>query len=390
MKNIIKIFVCLIFSAVIINCGGGSESKTSPEEVPGTALSGKATCTADPGETVLCGTIYAADGVTPLAGAEVRSTSISKVMTKGVADSNNCYSDSEGNFSCILPAGTTGSHSFVIVFPGLTKTFTDTIEDGVNSYGDITTEASTSAKWVVVPGTWDGVQVLLAQLKGCTLCDSYGNPFVEATMDPADAESSDECIEKGLLVLDDYDSSSPYYVSTYLTGSSFLSDSALFINCDALSDDWGDGDSLVTAVKTFNNNGGHVYFSDLSDAWLTESFPGAINFGGNFTSSGTVTGNVLHSGLAGYIGSTINIEFDLSVWTVIDNVESFVTKYIEADVTSVSSSVTGVRPITVGWQPNSSSGRVFYTSYHVEGASSGSAQEKALKYLILNVDYLSK
>jgi len=54
---------------------------------------------------------------------------------------------------------------------------------------------------VVVPGIFDGVQVLLAELKGCTLTDPDGGMYTSAIV-PAQARGSADCENKGLIVLD--------------------------------------------------------------------------------------------------------------------------------------------------------------------------------------------
>ena len=60
------------------------------------------------------------------------------------------------------------------------------------------------------------------------------------------------------------------------------------------------------------------------------------------------------------------------------------TVYIEADISELSD-YDGIKPITVGFKPADSDACVFFTSYHIEGASSGSDQELAIKYLIQNI-----
>ncbi len=382
MKRIIVGGIVAIAALTLISCGGGDGGGGTDT---GTALPGKATCTPTAGQGVVCGTVFATDGVTPLAGAEVRlSSGTANLATKGVEDATKCVADAAGDFACEVPAGQTGTLGFFIIFTGFdNKTFTaDIVSDQVTNVGSQTMTASAAAKWVVVPGSFDGVQVLLAQLKGCTLNDIGGSPFDPATMDAAGARASEDCTNKGLLVLDDLNTGSDTYIPTFLTGSSLSTYDSLFVNCDA---DWSFEPNVDTSIQAFSNAGGHLYFSDLSDSWLSSAFPGAITFGGNNTSTGNVSGDVVHAGLAAVVGDPINIVFDLPVWTVIDSVQSFVTTYIQGDVTAVSSTVTGVRPITVGWRPSSSSGCIFYTSYHIEGASTGAAQELAIKYLVQNV-----
>jgi len=384
MKRLV-LFVAVAVLAMSA-CGGGGGGTTPTE---GTAMPGLAACAAqNTTQGVVCGTATAADGTTPLAGAEVRLASaaaqtLGTITSKGVEDSTRCVADTSGNFACLVPQGTLGNLDFIVVFAGFAnKSFSGEIAAGqTTDVGVQAMSGSTSLRWVVVPGSFDGVQVLLAQLKGCTLTDGSGNPFDPATMDAAGARGSEDCFNKGLLVLDNWDTTSEYYVDTFIVSSALADYAALFANCDA---DYSWVTGADAALQSFNSSGGHVYFSDLADSWLTSAFPGMINFAGNSTSTGTVSAGVPYGPLAAVVGDPINVVFDLSVWTAIDTVESGVTTYVQGDISTVSS-YTGVHPITVGWRPGSSSGCVFYTSYHIEGASTGSAQELAIKYLVQNI-----
>ena len=38
--------------------------------------------------------------------------------------------------------------------------------------------------------------------------------------------------------------------------------------------------------------GGHVYFSDLSDTWLTSAFPDKVSFAGDDISTGIISANI--------------------------------------------------------------------------------------------------
>lgn len=380
--SLLAVFAVMALAA----CGGSGGGGGGGDEMPGLA-----DCTAQ-GATqgVVCGQCLAADGVTPLAGAEVMlgtpnanvAASLGTITGKGVEDPTRCVADSQGDFACLVPAGTTGNTAFYLTFEGFDdKTFNAVITAGATTdAGAQAMSGDNSARWAVVPGAFDGVQVLLAQLKGCTLEDGAGDPFDPATMDAADARGSADCEAKGLLVLSD-DTTSPNYPPTFIDGNGLSGYAALFINCMA------DYSSTTTdaALQTFSSGGGHVYFSDLSDSWLENVFPGQITFGPHGTGTGTVpAAEVVDAGLAAFVGATIEIIFDLPGWADIDSVASGVTTFIQGDISSMSS-LTGLRPITVGWKPASASGCVFYTSYHIEGASTGSNQEKAIKYLVQNI-----
>ena len=371
------VLVCT--AAMLTGCGAGSDDNGGGGTGPGTALAGKATCAGEAGVGVVCGNVFAADGVTPLANAEVRlSNTSASLLTKGVEDSTKCIADATGAFACIAPAGTTGTTEFVVLSPGFdNKLFTaDVVEGATADAGDLSMAASSAAKWVVVPGLFDGVQVLLSPLKGSALTEAEG--------DPADARASEDCTSEGLLVLDDINPTSDTYVPRFLTSGSLASYESLFVNCDA---DWSGTPGVDAAIQAFSANGGHLYFSDLSDLWLTSAFPGNINFVGNSTvgSPPNILGDVVDGNVAAVVGTPIELVFDFDAWTVIESVESFVTTYIQGDVTPLSNIVTGVRPITVRWRPAISSGCIFYTSYHIEGASTGAPQELAIKYLVQNI-----
>jgi hypothetical protein len=352
---------------------GGAGGTGGTGGAPATGLISKADCTPEPDAGVVCGAVVAADGETPLAGSEVR-------LPGDPENPDGCLTDVTGDFACIVPPENTGMTEFVVVSEGyVDQTFTAEISVGTTSeVGEIPlmTVDPGEASWVVVPGAYDGVQVLLSQLKGCTLTNAEG--------DPASTRASEDCTSKGLLVLEPFDSSSETYVPAFLTSGALVDYDALFVNCDA---DWGSAPGVNAAVQAFSEDGRDLYFSDLSDSWLSAAFPGAINFGGNNTTSGPpIPGDVLDPSLAAVVGTPIDLVFDLGVWTVMSSVEPFVTTYIEADVTPISFQVTGVRPITVGWRSAPTSGCVFYTSYHIEGASTGAPQELAIKYLVQNAD----
>ncbi len=387
MKKI-SLFAMLV-AVAFVGCGGSSGGGGGDG---GTELPGLAACAVPAGsETsgVVCGQCLAADGVTPLAGAEVLlgtptanvAAELGTITAKGVEDPTKCVADSQGNFACLVPAGTAGTTAFYLTFEGFDdKTFNaDIVAGSTTDVGDQAMTGDISAKWAVVPGAFDGVQVLLAQLKGCTLDDGSGNPFDPATMDAASARTSADCESKGLLVLSD-DFTSSYYPSTFIDANGLSGYAALFVNCMA------DYSSATTdaALQAFSTGGGHVYFSDLSDSWLEAVFPGIITWGPASTTTGTVSGEVVDTGLAAYVGTPIDIIFDLGGWADIDSVASGVTTFIQGTISPLST-LTGTRPITVGWRPSTTSGCVFYTSYHIEGASTGSNQEKAIKYLVQNI-----
>ena len=387
VKNYLVMIAFVISLSACGGGGGGGTGGTSGTSGNLNSMQGLASCTSTvPGQTLLCGTAVATDGVTPLAGAEVSINSATPggVVLGAIADPTQCLADDQGEFACVVPAGVSGDIDFVISSQGFENVpFSINIVEGeVANAGSLVMTADNSTVWVVVPGSFDGVQVLLAQLKNCTL-NSFSGGVYDPTMGdtPAFARGSQDCVDKGLIVLDDFDNTSPYYAPDYLASNALSNVDALFINCDA---DYSGDSAIDTAITSFVTGGGHVYFSDLSDAWLTALYPGKVNFFGNDTFTGTISGNAVHTGLAAVVGNNFDVLFDLSVWTAIDTVAAGVTTFIQGDLTSVSNYI-GVHPITVGWREANSSGCIYYTSYHIEGNSEGAPQELAMKYLIQNI-----
>lgn len=375
---------CITFTLGLSACGGSSGGSDNNN------LAGLAECAA-PNDTqaVVCGRALATDGVTPLINAEVSLASskgkLKNVITtaaKGVENPDKCLTDSTGDFVCLLPEGTSGSVTLKISLAGFDDiTFTASANTGiVTDAGNQSLESNTDNKWVVVPGIYDGVQVLLAQLKGCVLNDSAGNPFDTATGKPENAKSSTDCENKGLLVLDT-DSTSATYAPDFLASDKLAAYDSIFVNCETnLS-----SSTIDVALQAFVNTGKHIYFSDRSAVWLHATFPNKITFLGTNTEVGTLPATVLSTGLQSIVGTTMDVKFDIAVWVAIDSVTSDVTTFLEGDIAPLSN-YTGTHPITVGWKTNTNAGCVFYTSYHIEGASQGSSQERAIKYLVQNID----
>ncbi|MES9991617.1 MAG: hypothetical protein ABW098_06650 [Candidatus Thiodiazotropha sp.] len=386
----------LIITLPLINLmacgGGGGSSDDGADQQTESNLEGLAECLPQAGSAVVCGSVLAADGITPLVNAEVtlsttgaRLSNRTPVAFRGVADPDKCITDYSGEFACLLPSGVSGNIDLVISLAGFDDNIVNTnaMLDETVELSQVSLTSNSNNRWVVIPGEFDGVQVLLAQLKGCTLNDEYGNPFDAATTSAEFARGSTDCENKGLIVLDIDDATSVRFPPTYIKSAEFDNNDALFVNCP---EDYSYDAEANQAVQDFVEAGNHAYFSDQSDTWLTAIFPGKVNFAGSDTSIGGVSATVTHSGLSSVVGNSLDIAFDLFLWTAIDTVDSDVTTFLEADISTVSD-YTGVHPITVGWKDSSSgAGCVFYTSYHIEGASSGSDQELAMKYLVQNIN----
>lgn len=122
-----------------------------------------------------------------------------------------------------------------------------------------------------------------------------------------------------------------------LTSESKLSQyDAVYINCSAATSSVFE--DAGSAVKKYVEGGGTVYASDWANSIIEKAFPGKIKFyngmgensewaGAESNSrvgqEGKVTANVTDSGLAAVLGKTsVEVNFDLSSWAVIDDVGS--------------------------------------------------------------------
>jgi hypothetical protein len=381
MKKILIVVALTVSAALTIaGCGGSGGGGTTPTT---SALKGLAACIEVATEAVICGTALAADGVTPIIGATVSqvtsgaSVSLTGLYNdvdeggffKGVASDTECLTDTSGEFACSGLAAS-GSTNFQLTKEGIgTKAFSATVTVGETT--DIpaadTTVSELTAKWLVVPGMWDGVQLLLSQMKGCTLTGDES--------DPVTLRTSTECEALDLFVVAMAD-----VATTFASVDNITTYDSIFINCGT------DMSAYSTVLQEYVGQGGNLYFSDLADTGLTTAFSGNVNFGTSVTTGDDVNpivANVDNTGLATFLGSnTVEVLFNIGSWQTITSVESNVATYISGDTSTLGGTVDA--PITVGWKEGSG-GCIFYTSYHIEGASTGSAQELALKYLVLNV-----
>ncbi len=114
----IKALLPLFALVILPGCGGGSEGTGL-----GTAdisLEGLVKCaqqTSD--QSLLCGSVTTEDGVTPLPGVELRleldttlKSSFSEFSNRGIADKEQCLTDPQGEYACVLPPNVSGNRPF--------------------------------------------------------------------------------------------------------------------------------------------------------------------------------------------------------------------------------------------------------------------------------------
>lgn len=148
----------------------------------------------------------------------------------------------------------------------------------------------------------------------------------------------------------------------YKPYSGSLSDAKmLFINCGTSTK------IAVNQLRTFVNNGGILYASDLTDQTISAAFPGLFNFkrGG---STGTIMAQIRDNDLQNILGNSIDIHFDLGGWAVLNSINA-------GDVLMEANG----KPIMVSVPYGN--GTIFYTCFH--NHKQASDKEEALLKLLL-------
>jgi murein DD-endopeptidase MepM/ murein hydrolase activator NlpD len=183
----------------------------------------------------------------------------------------------------------------------------------------------------------------------------------------------------------------------------------IFINCSPNAD--ANAPGAANRLKAWVSNGGQLYASDYAYSYIKEAFPGYLTFPANpkIGNAQTVQAEITDPGLASVIGNnTINLNYNLPSWVVIDNVSTEVTTYLfgtyaTSTVAPAASSnnltttneelhqhrdqVTnqGIAEIQSGPLMVSfpyGNGNVVFTTFHNE-AQQSEAEKKLLNYLVL-------
>jgi hypothetical protein len=139
----------------------------------------------------------------------------------------------------------------------------------------------------------------------------------------------------------------------------------LFLNC-------GTSDRIsINDLRTFVNEGGCLYASDLTSSTISQAFPLEFNFSGNNGQTGRINAKVLDEELGEVIGENIEIYFDLGGWSVLDSVPRGKL---------ILESATTRKPLMV--MVPIGKGKVFYTCFH-NHAQTSRAEQILLQLLVL-------
>lgn len=202
-----------------------------------------------------------------------------------------------------------------------------------------------SKKLAVVKGSYDSIELVL---------ESLG--FLYTLIDLDAIPSTDPNILIDSNIINQYD--------------------FLFLNCGL--DETFANNTSASVLSNFVSSGKQLYLSDWAYVYLQRAFPGKIDFYGDDTidqaaqvgRSGAVIANVIDQKFITALGKkTMEINFDLPGWVVVDTINTGVTTLISADIT-ISDPTTG-GDITLPGRPlvtafNHGSGKVTYTSFHNE------------------------
>lgn len=138
----------------------------------------------------------------------------------------------------------------------------------------------------------------------------------------------------------------------------------LFLNCG--TSDMIDSEQL----KSFVQNGGVLYASDLTSGILLNTWPNLMEVY-NSTSRCTIIAQVEDAELRQYIGNKLSVEFDLEGWSKIISALQGIVLMRSAD-----------EGFPIMMEFSIGQGKVFYTSFH-NHAQTAEAEEKLLKLLVV-------
>lgn len=142
-------------------------------------------------------------------------------------------------------------------------------------------------------------------------------------------------------------------------------------NCDILFLNCGTPDLILyEQLEVFVQNGGILYASDLTSTHITSTWPDIMTVDNNTTEC-TIRADIEDPDLRQYLGYSIDVEFDMGVWSKIVAISQGKILMRSAD--------EGF-PIMVEFSIGQ--GKVFYTSFH-NHAQAEEAEEKLLRLLVV-------
>jgi len=150
---------------------------------------------------------------------------------------------------------------------------------------------------------------------------------------------------------------------------------AIFINCGSHYD------VVPRVLRTYVEQGGIVYVSDLAAAPLVSAFPNIFEYTVVSPSLTVRNANIPHGSLASHMGiSELDVIFNMGGWYVITELSRDATVYIEGYVPN-----HGISPLAISFTYGD--GTVFYTSFH-NNAQATSHMIDFIEYLVFRIKFI--
>lgn len=139
-------------------------------------------------------------------------------------------------------------------------------------------------------------------------------------------------------------------------------------------------------VHQFVESGHSLYASDLADDYIEALSHGidVITFADQSGSAGTVTADVLTPAMQNLVGSTLDIEFDMGSWSIMESAAVVTEVHFEVDGHQVGMDHVDKVPLLAVFHDPIGGGRAIYTSFH-NSAQADSEIEEIMEYMIFQL-----
>ncbi|SHF27931.1 hypothetical protein SAMN05443144_10723 [Fodinibius roseus] len=425
-----KVPIAILIATFLLILQGCGDSSSGPDETETTEVTG--TVTAPDGDTPLAGaTVYVSGEGANKVVAKAKGVSSSTLNAGDCEEPQESYAaytctEADGSFTFDVPVSS--SDVLLKIFKGIFA-FEQTIDisGGSGEIGEVNMPSASESfdgEIAVVEGAWDRMEDILAKVG-----------FGEVETD--ESSSGYGQLVPGTEQFDLLDNSAPLFEDNDGDGERDLFNyDIVFINCGASEapvypskakthnhaahlKSSGDTEMLSSedrdALKTYVEEGGILYATDLAYDYVEQTFPSFVDYYGSeetpaderegignaeVGNSGIETdGSVLQDNLESWLANvdcfegesclnsddTVHITDFLAGWGVIKGPHSgatdAVTQWVEGDVEW--SGGSGVRPLTVSFEAGE--GSVFYSSYHTvesEFTPHWRPQERLLQFLV--------